>query len=119
MYLVITGPPIIKIHHSIPPVEGNSYTINATITTDIPFTSDGYPAWESLSSRWIDSSSYENQTYFMELSTLSFSAATDGGKYTITAANECGKSSGSILIGVKSTYVCVFFVFLHVNCGRQ
>jgi len=44
----------------------------------------------------------------MELSTHSFAAATGGGNYSITAANECGKSSRSILIDVKSMYVCVF-----------
>ena len=114
MHLIITGPPIIEIHDYMLPVEGDDFTINTTVTTDLPFKKRGCPRWkrekhqsQHRMQKTINCSLQENYTAFLELRIHNFSYANDAGNYTVTAGNACGVSSLPVSFGGMCFYFSI------------
>ena len=99
----------------MPPVEGEDFTINITVTTDLPFKEHGCPRWKHQSRRWrqnyINCSQQEKGTAFLGLHIQSFSYTNDAGNRTVTAGNACGFSSKSVLLGGNGMCICSYFLF--------
>ena len=118
--LFITGPPEIKIHNHDnyrAPLEGADLSINATITSDLPFTDYGCPTWIDIPPRWneIFDCTHSTKPAFVGLEIHNFSYSNDAGNYTITAGNGCGNSFKYILIGMEGMYLYFSILYICVH----
>ena len=85
--------------------EGNSVNLTAEIVSGLPLTNG--PVWSRLddslpSKAIVIDFMVENKEYSsIEISNLSFGI--DGGNYSLSASNKCGKTTSFVFINVKGT----------------